>query len=135
MRLQLGRRSLTAITVVYIGLIFFLSSRPYLYAPGPEFHMKDKFAHFLEYGALGFLLTLSVARPATRSRRVAFFLALAIGATVAATDELFQGTVPGRLRDVTDWLADVAGVAVAAGLALRGARAGEPARDDEGRSA
>ncbi len=115
----LGRRSLTVITIAYVALIFFLSSRPYLHPPGPEFHMKDKVAHCLEYGTLGFLLTLVVAAPQMRSRWVTFFLVLAIGATIAATDELYQGTVPGRQKDIADWLADVAGMAIASGLVLR----------------
>jgi len=135
MRVQFGRRSLTVITIVYVGLIFFLSSRPYLHAPGPEFHMKDKVAHCVEYGALGFLLTLSVALPVTRSRWIAFFLALAIGATVAAADELFQGTVPGRQRDITDWLADITGIALASGLAIHTSGEGERTPDGEGRTA
>jgi VanZ family protein len=110
------------LAVAYVALIFFVSSRPYLRAPGPEFAMKDKLAHTAEYGILGILLASALARRVRRSWVVAFLLALTIGATIAATDEMFQGTVPGRRRDVRDWAADVTGLALGGGLVFLLAR-------------
>jgi VanZ family protein len=122
MSAQIGRRSLTAITIAYVALIFFVSSRPYLQPPGPEFPMKDKVAHTLEYGTLGLLLGFLIGSQTTRSRWVGFFLAMATGATIAACDELFQGTIPGRQMDIHDWMADVIGLSLAAGLVIASRR-------------
>lgn len=118
MSFQIGRRSLTAITIAYVALIFFVSSRPYLVPPGPDFPMKDKVAHLTEYGTLGILLGLLAAFRATRTRVVSFFLAVAVGATIAAADELFQSTVPGRQMDIRDWAADVIGLSIAAWIMI-----------------
>ncbi len=107
-----------AVAVAYVALIMFVSSRPYLSAPGPEFEMKDKLAHFVEYAILSALLARAIGRAAARSFAVTFLLLVAIGATVAALDEVLQGTVPGREKDVMDWVADVAGVAAGGGLVL-----------------
>lgn len=117
--------------VAYVALIFFVSSRPYLHAPGPEFDMKDKVAHCLEYSILGALLASSFLRRATRELVVTFLLVVAIGAGIAAADEMFQGTVPGRQRDVADWIADVTGIALASGLVLWLTRHRAPSEDDQ----
>ncbi|HEX6790718.1 MAG TPA: VanZ family protein [Candidatus Krumholzibacteria bacterium] len=110
------------VIALYVGLIFFASSRPYLHAPGPEFQMKDKLAHALEYGVLGWLMARA-ARPAARVHPVVEVLwFVALGAGIAGLDELFQGTIPGRMKDVTDWMADVTGLLVGAMLASTHAR-------------
>jgi VanZ family protein len=108
------------VAAAYVALIFFMSSRPYLHAPGPDFDMKDKLAHLCEYGILGGLLARSIGRGLSPSRVFAVFLVVATGATLAGLDEMYQGTVPGRLRDVSDWLADVAGIVIGASIAMRG---------------
>jgi VanZ family protein len=119
------------VALAYVALIFFLSSRPYLHAPGPDFDMKDKIVHALEYAVLGTLLGRAFRGAAgPRSPAVAFLLVLAIGASIAAADEVFQGTVPGRMRDVTDWLADVAGLAMGGGVMVFGARRGRAPAED-----
>ncbi len=57
-----------------------------------------------------------------------------IGAVVGALDETYQLTVPGRDRDVLDWVADVTGMLIGAGMAsglktwLIRRRAAAPAR-------
>ena len=85
---------------MYVGLIFFGSSRPYLRAPGPDFANKDKIAHCTEYGILGWFMSraLRPARPVPAVVEVLWFVAL--GAGVAGIDELFQGTVAGRVTDI-----------------------------------
>ncbi|HEU4366182.1 MAG TPA: VanZ family protein, partial [Candidatus Krumholzibacteria bacterium] len=110
-----------ALALAYVALIFFVSSRPYLHAPGPEFDMKDKLAHATEYGVLGALLALAFARGSVRAPAVSLLLVVAIGATIASADEMFQGTVPGRQRDIADWVADVSGVVIGGGIVLGGA--------------
>jgi VanZ family protein len=121
-RTQGIRLTWLVITVLYIGLIFFVSSRPYLRPPGPEFAMKDKVAHLLEYGVLGVLLCRAVGIALSRDRVVAVLALLAIVATLAACDEVFQSTIPGRVTDVRDWLADLTGAAIGASICLRRSR-------------
>ena len=93
----------------YAALIFTLSSISTLSPPG-DLAYSDKVAHFVEYAILGGLLARAWGRTLAaggRTRRIA--LALVLGATVGALDELFQGTV-GRNRSLFDWSADTAGV-------------------------
>jgi len=98
--------------ILYVLLIFFVSSRPYLQSPGPDFKFKDKFAHLAEYTILGALLFGNIRWMVSRSRLTTFLFLFAIGVSVAALDEMFQGYVPGRRTDITDWLADAVGVAL-----------------------
>ena len=107
---------------MYVGLIFFGSSRPYLRAPGPDFALKDKLAHCTEYGVLGWFVSraLRPGREVPRGIEILWFVAL--GAGIAGLDELFQGTVAGRVTDIRDWTADVTGVTIGAGLSVLHAR-------------
>jgi VanZ family protein len=78
-------------------------------------HM-DKLYHFLAYSGLGFLLTLVYGR----LRGYTWSVALAAVGAVAfygALDELTQQWV-GRDCELLDWLADLAGGVVGAGLVL-----------------
>jgi len=97
----------------YVGLIFFLSDQPGLRVPG-TWEYRDKVAHLLEYGGLGFLVWLAVrdSWPATHPVRRALLTLLAIAA-LAASDEVFQKGVPGRESSAWDWLADVSGALLA----------------------
>lgn len=99
--------------VLYVLLIFFVSSRPNLQPPGPPFLMKDKVAHFGEYFVLGLLLFAGIGWTVSRDKVITFFFLLAVGMSVAALDEMFQGYIPGRETDVLDWTADAVGLAVA----------------------
>lgn len=116
------RPSWLLVFAMYVGLIFFASSRPYLRAPGPDFQMKDKLAHAVEYGVLGWLMSRA-ARPVRAVPVVVEVLwFVALGAGIAGLDELFQGTVPGRMTDVTDWFADVTGLLIGATLSVQSVR-------------
>jgi VanZ family protein len=97
----------------YVGLIFTLSAQPNLQPP-LHFQNSDKLMHLLEYGGLGVLL-LSMLRASNPARAmwISVLLAVACGTAIAAVDENFQRTTPGRMCDVTDWLADSAGVVLA----------------------
>ena len=107
---------------LYVGVIFFGSSRPYLRVPGPEFDLKDKMAHCTEYGILGWLVSraLRPSRPLPAALEVMWFAA--IGAGIAALDETFQGTIPGRTKDIWDWTADVTGLTIGSTLSILHAR-------------
>lgn len=110
------------VSVMYIGLIFFGSSRPYLSPPGPDFANKDKIAHCTEYGVLGWLMSraLRPGRDVPRGVEILWFVAL--GAGIAGLDELFQGTVAGRVTDIRDWSADVTGLTIGTTISVLHAR-------------
>jgi VanZ family protein len=107
---------------MYVGLIFFGSSRPYLRAPGPDFANKDKIAHCTEYGILGLLLSRAVRPVRTVPAAVEVLWFVALGAGIAGLDEIFQGTIAGRVTDIADWTADVLGLTIGAGISVLHAR-------------
>jgi VanZ family protein len=102
-----------AAAVFYAALVFFVSSRPYLRTPGPEFDLKDNLAHTMEYALLAMLLFRALGGVVWPDLSAAFLLIMAVTASIAATDELWQGTIPGRRRDVGDWASDLTGAALA----------------------
>lgn len=99
--------------ILYVLLIFFVSSRPNLQPPGPSFLMKDKVAHFGEYFLLGVLLFGGIGWTVSRDKAITFIFLVAVGVSVAALDEMFQGYIPGRKADILDWVADAIGVTCA----------------------
>jgi len=106
------------LSTMYIGLIFFGSSRPYLRPPGPDFALKDKLAHCTEYGVLGLLVSRAIRPGRDVSRGVEILWFVALGAGIAGLDELFQGTVAGRVTDIRDWTADVTGLTIGATISV-----------------
>ena len=120
-----------ALLVLYVAMIFFVSSRPYLQSPGPNFKLKDKVAHVAEYSVLGILLFWGIGFTASRSKGLTFLFLVAVGAAVGGLDEIFQSAIPGRRTDVFDWVADAVGVALGAGLLVFTARRNRTAREGE----
>lgn len=114
-------RARTILLLSYVLLMFFVSSQPYLRAPGPEFAMKDKVAHFGEYYILGMLLFGAIGFAASRNRSITFLFLAAVGVSVGALDEMLQSYVPGRITDVTDWAADAVGVCAGVATAMKAA--------------
>jgi VanZ family protein len=104
--------------ILYVLLIFFVSSRSGITPPGPDFVMKDKLAHFGEYFILGLLLFAGIGWTVSRSGFITFLFLFAVGVSVAALDELLQSYIPGRNMDLYDWFADAAGVAAGVGLGI-----------------
>lgn len=77
----------------------------------------DKVAHFLLFGVLGVLTGFGWRRVGGRPPiPVAIVLMLLVG----AADEWHQGSVPGRSRELADWVMDAAGAAAGFGLVVRG---------------
>lgn len=94
---------------IWIGVIFAASS-----IPGPAIErvgiqLADKAAHALEYGVLGFLLLRQQRRQYNRAPALGLALAWLLATAVGAMDESYQGLIPGRDPDRTDWLADSIG--------------------------
>jgi VanZ family protein len=95
---------------LWMGLIFYLSSRSTLPAPkDPLWHLiVMKTGHALVYAILAYLYRRALHRegvPRPRGRRWALILAL----LYAASDEAHQGLVPGRTPALYDWLIDAGG--------------------------
>jgi len=107
---------LYTITVLYMGLIFYLSSLSSIPQPGPlsKIPEVDKLEHASEYLGLGLLLVLSFQHTPSRMVRYnSWPLALLVAVLYAFSDEAHQMFVTGRSSDLLDILADTAGVAVA----------------------
>lgn len=102
--------------LVYVALIFAVSSIPSLTPPGPEFYFKDKAAHFAEYLILGVLVFKGIGWQVSRSRWTTFGFLFAVGVSIGALDEIYQSFIPGRDMSILDWYADAAGVAVGMGM-------------------
>jgi VanZ family protein len=108
--------ALYTITVLYMGLIFYLSSLSSIPQPGPldKIPEVDKLEHASEYLGLGLLLVLSFQQtPSRMVRSNSWPLALLIAVLYAFSDEAHQMFVSGRTSDLLDVLADTAGVTVA----------------------
>ncbi len=91
--------------VLYVGLIFFLSSRPASASVAIRF---DKPAHFVEYAMLGALICRALMGYGVRAGR-AVPLAMAIATSYGVTDEIHQAFVPERSPEALDLLADALG--------------------------
>lgn len=104
--------------ILYVLLIFFMSTRASLHPPGPDFKFKDKVAHATEYFVLGLLLFGGVGWTVTRAKGTTFLFLFAVGVSIGALDELLQSYVPGRDMDLYDWIADAVGVAAGVGLCV-----------------
>ncbi len=121
----------------YVVLIFGVSSIPQNPLSHTCIKVSDKLAHMAEYAGFGLLLSVASRSTFRRARRwVLLVVVVLIGAAVGALDETYQATVPGRERELLDWVADVAGVLVGSCLAMalgswmarRDVAAGEAAR-------
>ena len=107
------------LVAAYVALIFTLSSIPGLSVPG-QIAYRDKAAHLVEYGGLGWLAwrAVSATWPAAPKLKRGVLTALAISA-LGVLDEKFQAHVPGRESSVYDWMADTLGASLAQVVSLR----------------
>ncbi|MEA3409211.1 MAG: VanZ family protein [Candidatus Eisenbacteria bacterium] len=107
------------LVVAYLALIFGVSSIPQNPLSHTCFKVSDKLAHMAEYAGFGLLLTVAARSTLRRVPRWLLMVGVVLtGAAVGALDELYQTTVPGRERELLDWVADVAGVLVGACAAM-----------------
>ena len=99
--------------IAYVALIFALSSIPGLQVPG-TFTYRDKVAHVLEYGGLGWLLWRAVAASwPDAPKPLRGVLILLAASALGAADERYQAGVPGRESSPYDWMADTVGASLA----------------------
>jgi VanZ family protein len=103
----LGRAWLWLPPLVYMLLIFYLSSEP---APLPEITTRvwDKLLHAIEYGTLALLFCRAIIGEGY-GRLAAIGLAFVFTSAYAASDEWHQLFVPYRSSDLYDWVADSIG--------------------------
>jgi len=94
--------------LAYMGLIWFLSSRP-ISLPLASFPHRDKVVHVLEYGTLGALAARAIHGSMPIALRAALIWAFALSVGWGALDELHQAFVPARSADALDLAADVLG--------------------------
>lgn len=107
------------LAVAYLALIFGISSIPQSTLSQTAFKISDKMAHLAEYTGFGLLLTVAFRGSLRRAPRwVLMVVVVVVGASVGALDETYQLTVPGRERELLDWVADVVGVFIGTGLAM-----------------
>jgi len=95
--------------VLWMGVIFFLSSLPEEATPG-RFIVSDKIAHASEYFILAFLILFALQRTTRLGFFTSFWVTLAWGALYAVSDEFHQLFVPTRHFDLRDLAADAGGV-------------------------
>jgi VanZ family protein len=94
-------------SLFYYSLIFYLSSQSY--QVNVDIFFLDKVIHFVEFGILGFLLSIGFFAH-NISLKNKFYFVLIIGSVLAVLDEIHQVFVPLRVMDPLDLAADVLGV-------------------------
>lgn len=98
--------------LAWIGLITYWSSQSQVPLDHPKLlalfgEARDKVAHAVAFGMLGFL-----ARLAFHGSGFAGVRAVALASIFGAIDEWHQSFTPGRTPDLTDWLVDAAAAVV-----------------------
>lgn len=112
---RLDYRWYRVFAVVWMALIFYLSSQPHVSVPD-LFDSQDKAGHFIAYGVLGFFVSGSFWHRPLRGRDV--IVAAVLTLLYGASDEFHQSFVPGRDVSGLDLLADGIGGAIAAYMFL-----------------
>jgi VanZ family protein len=103
--------------IIWALAIFIVSSIPNLSTPGLGISFSDKVAHLIEFGILGFLLTLGLLR-AGRPLKNIWKVVITLGIAYAIFDEFHQYIVPGRYFEFLDLLADIIGAVLGAAIAI-----------------
>jgi hypothetical protein len=93
--------------IIYAAMIFYFSSMSTI--PNPEavlgLTIDSTIKHFLEYFVFGLLLIY--AFEGSKNKTIAVIIT---GALYAATDEIHQYFVPGRVMDIIDFSVDTIGI-------------------------
>ena len=96
--------------IIYIVLIFYFSSLSRIEAIEtiPEFILKDKLLHLIEYSILAILLYRALNQY-QQFQSTALILAIILSTFYGLTDELHQLFVPGRFFSIADLFSDFLG--------------------------
>jgi VanZ family protein len=103
--------------ILYAGFIFLLSSLPGKVAHGPIIRY-DLALHFFEFALFGSILAWTGVRDFSRVTPAVFLTVVLVGLTYAGLDELHQNFVPGRFMELSDFLADGAGILVGVSILI-----------------
>lgn len=98
-------------TVLWMGVIFFMSTLPESATPGRDI-LPDKVCHAGEYFILAFLILFALQRTTRARFSSSFWITLAWVVVYGLSDEIHQLYVPTRQFEVGDLIADVCGVVV-----------------------
>jgi len=109
--------SFKAPALVYAVLIFFMSSLQGYELPNLPFYSFDKIVHLIEFGLFGIFLFRAFRYPRPFSHP--YWLTLGVGIPYAALDEIHQLFVPGRNCSAIDFVMDVLGLMIFAGISSR----------------
>jgi VanZ family protein len=94
------------------------TSRPAV--PDPGWAYQDKLAHFMVFGLLAtaWVRALRGGKRGKRGKRTRWLASVLLSTAFGALDERHQSHIPGRIKDVYDLMADLAGACVASYLYL-----------------
>lgn len=98
------------ITLIYAGVIFYLSSIPSVRPP--LFPYSDKVIHFFMYAGLAVLCAWSLFSTRYRLSKRLPWIAITAAVFYGITDEFHQMFVPTRTAEVSDLLANTVGAVV-----------------------
>ena len=105
--------------LLYMTVIFLLSSSSRISPPFADRLSFDKIYHVIEYAVLGYLLLRALEQGFYMQGVTMIILAFGIGAAFGMSDELHQYFVPGRIFSYWDFAADTVGVAVGEWIYLK----------------
>ena len=94
-----------------------MSSLPGYELPHLPFYSFDKIVHLIEFGLFGILLFRAFRYP--RPFLHPYLLTLVVGIPYAAFDEMHQLFVPGRNCSAFDFIVDVFGLVIFAGISAK----------------
>lgn len=111
-KINLKKRILSSLpTIIWMSLIFFLSSRENLPDLNKFILNFDKIAHFLVYFVLGiFLQFFFIINFDLKSKQLYYIIVISIGFTFALSDEYHQIFVPNREPDFYDLIFNFLGI-------------------------
>ncbi len=105
--------------LIYMSLIFTLSSFHKLPLQQIDNISLDKIYHLIEYAGLGYLITRILEQGWRMVGWSMFVIALLLGITFAVSDEVHQMFIPGRCFSYWDIAADSIGAALGCWLYLK----------------
>jgi len=95
---------------LWTALLLYLTWWPQIEIPDIGIDFKDKIAHFFVFGLFGFLIMRARSKEEIKLPLHAVKLTILYCSLFAVFDEVMQGVIPGRVADIGDGLANIAGV-------------------------
>lgn len=96
--------------IIFSVTIIVLSHQQQIEIPDIGFEWIDKIIHFIAFLIYGLSLNIFILSTYSIASKKQLTLIIVIGALFAASDEIHQYYVPGRIADVYDWIADCLGI-------------------------